>query len=66
MINEVVHIMSHFDKSDFKDFDMTLWKTKFYGGTIVVYYGDMYIPIEKIFAIAANNKKVQIADLKSF
>lgn len=66
MINEVVHIMSHFDKSNFKDFDMTLWKSKFYGGTIVVYYDDMYIPIEKIFAIAANNKKVQIADLKSF
>ncbi len=66
MSKEIVHIMSHFDKSDFKDFDMALWKTKFYGDTIVVYYGDMYIPIEKIFAIAANNKKVQIVDLKSF
>ncbi len=66
MINEVVHIMSHFDKSDFKDFDMTLWKSKFYGDTIVVYYDDMYISIENIFAIASNGKKVQIADLKSF
>lgn len=66
MINEVVHIMSHFDKSDFKDFDMTLWKSKFYVGTIVVYYDDMYISIENIFAIASNGKKVQIADLKSF
>ena len=58
--------MSHFDKSDFKDFDMTLWKSKFYGDTIVVYYDDMYISIENIFAIASNGKKVQIADLKSF
>jgi hypothetical protein len=66
MIKEIVHIISHFDKSDFKDVDMTLWKTKFYGGTIVVYYDDMYISIENIFAIAANSKKVQIADLKSF
>ena len=28
MINEVTHILSHFDKSDFGDFDRELWKSR--------------------------------------
>ena len=66
MNNEVPHILSYFDESDFKDFDMELWKSRFYGDTLVMYFGDKYIAVEDIFAIAANGKKVQINDIKNF
>lgn len=66
MINEVTHILSHFDKSDFGDFDKELWKSRFYGDTIVMYYGEKYIPIETIFAIASTGKCVKLSDMKNF
>ena len=59
---EVPHILSNFaDTLNQED-----WKSKFYGGTLVMYFGDKYIPIEDIFAIAAKGKKVQINDMKNF
>lgn len=66
MNNEVPHILSFFDDSDFKDFDMELWKSKYYSGTIVIYYDNKYISIEKIFTITASGKKVQLTDMKNF
>lgn len=66
MINEVTHILSHFDKSDFGDFDRELWKSRFYGDTIVMYYDNRYIPIETIFDIAASGKCVKLSDMKTF
>ena len=66
MINEVTHILSHFDKTDFKDFDRELWKSRYYGDTIVMYYEDKYIPIETIFDIAASGKCVKLSDIKKF
>ena len=66
MNNEVPHILSFFDESDFKDFDMELWESKYYSGTIVIYYDNKYISIEKIFAIAASGKKVKLFDMKNF
>ena len=59
---EVPHILSNFaDTLNQED-----WKSKFYGGTLVMYFGDKYIPIEDIFAIAVKGKKVQINDMKNF
>lgn len=66
MNNEVPHILSYFDESDFKDFDMELWKSKYYSGTIVIYYDSKYISIETIFSIAARGKKVKLTDMKNF
>ncbi len=66
MNREVQHILSHFDKSDFKDFDVDLWKSKFHGDTIVMYYDNLYISIEKIFEIAAQGKSVKLNDLRNF
>lgn len=62
MYNDVTHITYNFsDGLIQKD-----WKSKFYGGTLIMYFGDKYIAVEDIFAIAANSKKVQINDMKSF
>ena len=59
---EVPHILSNFaDTLNQED-----WKSKFYGGTLVMYFGDKYISIEDIFAIAVKGKKVQINDMKNF
>ena len=59
---EVPHILSNFaDTLNQED-----WKSKFYSGTLVMYFGDKYIPIEDIFAIAVKGKKVQINDMKNF
>ena len=62
MNNDVQYITYNFsDALNQKD-----WKSKFYGNTLVMYFDDQYITIEDIFAIAANGKKVQITDMKSF
>lgn len=62
MNNEVQHIMSNFlDALNQED-----WKSKFYGGTLVMYFGDKYIPVEDIFAIVSKGKKVEATDLKKF
>lgn len=62
MNNDVQYITYNFsDALNQKD-----WKSKFYGNTLVMYFDDQYITIEDIFSIAANNKKVQITDMKSF
>ena len=62
MNNDVQHIRSKFSGT----LNQEDWKSKFYGNTIVMYFGDKYISVEDIFVIAANNKKVQITDMKSF
>ena len=62
MIKEVTHILSNFSDA----LSQEDWKSKFYGDTLVMYFGDKYITVEDIFAIAANGKKVQINDMKSF
>ena len=59
---EVPHILSNFTDT----LSQENWKSKFYGGTLVMYFGDKYIPIEDIFAIKAKGKKVQINDMKIF
>lgn len=59
---EVPHILSNFTDT----LSQENWKSKFYGGTLVMYFGDKYISIEDIFAIKANGKKVQINDMKNF
>lgn len=66
MIRSVVNILSHFDENEFKDFSIDLWKSKFYNNTIVIYYGDLYIAIEDIFAIATLDKKVKLNDMTYF
>ena len=66
MIRSVVNILSHFDESDFKDYKAELWESKFYNNTIVIYYGDLYIAIEDIFAITALDKKVKLNDMTYF
>lgn len=61
-MNDIIHITSNFsDGLKQKD-----WKSKFYGGTIVMYFDDKYITLEDIFSIAVNNKKVQFTNMKSF
>lgn len=62
MNNNVQHIRSKFSDT----LNQEDWKSKFYGNTIVMYFGDKYISVEDIFVIAANNKKVQITDMNSF
>ena len=62
MNNDVQHIRSNFSDT----LSQENWKSKFYGDTLVMYFGDKYIAVEDIFAIAANGKKVQINDMKSF
>lgn len=62
MNNDVQHIRSNFSDT----LNQEDWKSKFYGDTLVMYFGDKYIAVEDIFAIAANGKKVQINDMKSF
>ena len=66
MIRSVVNILSHFDENEFKDFSIDLWKSKFYNNTIVIHYGDLYITIEDVFAIAALGKKVKKNNMKYF
>jgi hypothetical protein len=59
---EVPHILSNFTDT----LSQENWKSKFYGGTLVMYFGDKYISIEDIFTIKAKGKKVQINDMKNF
>ena len=65
-MGEIVHILSHFDSSDFKDHDIELWKSKYYNDTIVLFYDDMYITMEKVMYIANNGKKVKMSDMSKF
>ena len=62
MNNDVQHIRSNFSDT----LNQEDWKSKFYSNTLVMYFDDKYIAVEDIFAIAANGKKVQINDMKSF
>ena len=62
MDRNVPHIRSCFSGM----LNQEVWKCKFNGGTLIMYFNDKYITIEDIFAIAANGKKVEATDLKKF
>jgi hypothetical protein len=62
MNKDVTHIRSCFSDT----LNQEDWKSKFYGGTLVMYFDDKYIEIEDIFAIVSKGKKVEVTDLKKF
>lgn len=48
-MKDIPHILDHFDKNDFKDVER--WKCKFYNNDLVMYYDDMYIPVQEAFSM---------------
>lgn len=62
MDRNVPHIRSCFSDT----LSQEVWKCKFHGGTLIMYFDDKYIIIEDIFAIVSKGKKVEVTDLKKF
>lgn len=59
-MKEVPNILEHFDKNDFKD--VGCWKCKYYNDDLVMYFDDMYIPVQDVFVL----KVVKLSDMHKF
>ena len=59
-MKEVPNILDRFDKNDFKDIER--WKCKFYNDDLVMYYDDMYIPVQEAFTMTV----VKRSDMRKF
>lgn len=59
-MKEVPNILDRFDKNDFKDIEC--WKCKFYNDDLVMYYDDMYIPVQEAFSMTV----VKRSDMRKF
>lgn len=59
-MKEVPNILDRFDKNEFKDVDCL--KCKFYNSDLVMYYDDMYIPVQEAFSMTV----VKRSDMRKF
>ena len=59
-MDKIEHILERFDKNDFKD--ISDWKSKFYNNDLVMYYDDMYIPVQEAFSMTV----VKRSDMRKF
>lgn len=59
-MKDIPHILDRFDKNDFKDIER--WKCKFYNDDLVMYYDDMYIPVQEAFSMTV----VKRSDMRKF
>lgn len=61
MLDKVTHVFEHFKPGDF---NLDEVGTRFQNNTLVIYYGEYSVSIERFFYIVKTSKYVTLADFK--